>query len=212
MVNSDLTLYHVPPSRSCRVLWLIHELDLPVNVQETNFLKDPSVIKTDEFKQINPLGKLPALTDKGGVVVNESGAAVLYLLEQYDNGRLQPSRSDAAARAQFLQFIFMAETELTSHLERYFWHTFQHPEEKRLPQVAQIGKDKALEAFDALEKILEGKEYLVNNEFSAADVATGYACQFLSLCKLDEEGTHFPNVKKYTERLAARPAFKKVFG
>ncbi len=33
------------------------ELELPVNVKETNFLEDPSVIQTDEFKQINPLGK-----------------------------------------------------------------------------------------------------------------------------------------------------------
>ncbi len=128
------------------------------------------------------------MTDKGGVVVNESGACLLYLLEQYGelpcinsawptsgaallsafkrwcvaatssvltlatltpslcrragNGRLEPSRSDAVARGQFLQFIFMAETELTSHLERYYWHTFQLPEDKRLPQVAQIGKDK----------------------------------------------------------------------
>ncbi len=40
---------------------------------------------------------------------------------------------------------------------------------------------RSLEAFDTLEKILEGKEYLVNNEFSAADIAVGFGCNFLKL-------------------------------
>jgi len=30
--------------------------------------------------------------------------------------------------------------------------------------------------------------------------------------QLDEEGTRFPNVTKYTENLRTRSAFKKVFG
>lgn len=43
---------------------------------------------------------------------------------------------------------------------------------------------RALQGFDALEKILEGKDYLVNDDFSAADIAVGFSCNFLKLCKV----------------------------
>ena len=39
------------------VLCLQQELGLPVNIIEKNFLKDPAVLETDEFKKVNPAGK-----------------------------------------------------------------------------------------------------------------------------------------------------------
>ena len=39
------------------VLCLQQELGMSVNIVEKNFLKDPSVLETDEFKKINPAGK-----------------------------------------------------------------------------------------------------------------------------------------------------------
>ena len=48
-----------PPTHGVKLPWLYsaQELGLPVNVVEKNFLKDPSVLETDEFKKINPAGK-----------------------------------------------------------------------------------------------------------------------------------------------------------
>ena len=63
---------------------------------------------------------------------------------QYGNGRLQPPKEDAAARAKFYQYIFMAETELTTPLAAFFWHTIQHPEPKRKPQVAELGLEECV--------------------------------------------------------------------
>jgi hypothetical protein len=57
------------------------------------------------------------------------------------NGKLEPPKSDAAARAAFLQWTIMAEAGLTAGLADYFWHTMQFPEDKRMPQVAERGKD-----------------------------------------------------------------------
>jgi hypothetical protein len=57
------------------------------------------------------------------------------------NGKLEPSKSDAAARAAFLQWTVSAEPGLTAGLSDVFWHTMQFPEEKRKPQVAERGKE-----------------------------------------------------------------------
>jgi glutathione S-transferase len=211
MASDGLTLYHVVPSRSCRVLWLINELELSVKVVEKNFLKDPNVLETDEFRAVNPAAKLPALVE-GAATVYESTACLLWLLEQHGNGKLEPPKSDAAARADFLQWTIVAETGLTAGLADLFWHTIQFPEEKRKPQVAERGKDFALKQFDVLEKTLaDGREFLVNKEFSVADISVGYACNFLKMLQLDDEA-RFPNVRKYTERVTSRPAFQKAFG
>lgn len=209
--NGDLTLYHLVPSRSCRVLWLIKELGLPVDIKQLNFLQDPAVLHTEEFKKVNPLCKLPALV-QGDACVTESVAGLLFLLEQHGNGKLEPPKSDAKARAAFLNYMVMSETELTAGLADYFWHTHQFPEDQRKPQIAERGKASALAAYDALEKTLsDGREYLINNEFSAADIAVGYGSNFLNMVGLDDE-KRFPNVRKYTERITSRPAFKDIFG
>ena len=57
------------------------------------------------------------------------------------NGKLEPPKSDAAARAAFLQWTISAEPGLTAGLSDVFWHTMQFPEEKRKPQVAERGKE-----------------------------------------------------------------------
>ena len=57
------------------------------------------------------------------------------------NGKLEPPKSDAAARADFLQWTISAEPGLTAGIADFFWHTMQFPEEKRKPQVAERGKE-----------------------------------------------------------------------
>lgn len=58
------------------------------------------------------------------------------------NGRLEPPKTDPKARATFLSYMVMSETELTAGLADYFWHTKQFPEEKRKPQIAERGKNR----------------------------------------------------------------------
>lgn len=73
--------------------------------------------------------------------------------------------------------------------------------------------DKPNKGLDTLEKILAGKEYLVNNEFSVADVAVASYLNYVpvffgSVRKLPNR----PNIGKYMIRCAQRPAFAKAFG
>jgi glutathione S-transferase len=43
----------------------------------------------------------------------------------------------------------------------------------------------ALKQFDVLEKTLaDGREFLVGNEFSAADISVGYATNFLKMVQV----------------------------
>ena len=73
--------------------------------------------------------------------------------------------------------------------------------------------DKPNKGLDTLEKLLAGKEYLVNNEFSVADVAVASYLNYVpiffgSVRKLPNR----PNIGKYMIRCAQRPAYAKAFG
>ena len=71
-------------------------------------------------------------------------------------------------------------------------------------------RERAHAGFAFLEEALEGKRYLLGEEFSAADIMMGFtlvAGRVLGV--LDER---YPNLVAYLERLEARPALQKARG
>ena len=86
-------------------------------------------------------------------------------------------------------------------------HTVILPPERRDETVLGQAQRLASNSLSAIEKALEGKEYLIG-DFSGVEFMTGHCCTKLSLmgCVTDE----MPNVKAYVERINARPAFQKA--
>jgi glutathione S-transferase len=86
-------------------------------------------------------------------------------------------------------------------------HTVILPPERRDETVLGQAKRLASNSLAAIEKALEGKEYLIG-DFSGVEFMTGHCCTKLALmgCVTDE----MPNVKAYVERINARPAFQKA--
>jgi glutathione S-transferase len=100
-----ITLYHVPQSRSMRVLWLLNELDVEHRLVEMPF--DGS-LGTEEFLTRSPAGRVPALEIEGERMF-ESGAMVEYLCERFPErglGRM-PGEPD---RMAWLVWLHFAET------------------------------------------------------------------------------------------------------
>ena len=82
-----LKLFHVPKTRSTRIIWLCKELGVPLDIQTVSF--SPEFRMSPEWLTKNPVGKVPVLED-GELSMFESGAMVQYILDRYGNGRLQP--------------------------------------------------------------------------------------------------------------------------
>ena len=59
-----------------------------------------------------------------------------------------------------------------------------------------------------LDAHLENNEYLVDDRFTVADIAVGYALFLGKALKFDEQ--YQPQTKEYLARLMARPAFIKA--
>jgi glutathione S-transferase len=196
-------LYHAQLTRSIRILWLLEELGIPYELVTVPF-KTPR----HSFEQDTPTGKFPAL-EEDGLVLSESGAILEYLIEKYGNGRLAPPVG-SADRGPYLQWVHFAEATAFPPIGDIARHTMFLPEAERIPQVAADGRARGRNALDVLERGLAGRQYLVGNALSGADVMMGYflmASRMLGLL-----GAEHPNIAAYWERLAARPGFQKALG
>ena len=196
-----IKLYHAQLTRSIRIIWLLEELGIPYELATVPF-KPPR----HSFEQATPAGKFPTLEDDGQVLF-ESGAILEYLTEKYGKGRLAPPVG-SPERGRYLQWVHFAEATAFPPIGDIARHTMFLPEADRIPQVAADGRVRAKNALDVLERALAGKQYLVGNELSGADIMMGY---FLMAARmLGTVGAEHPNIAAYWERLAARPGFQKA--
>ena len=205
-----ITIYHVPRTRSARIIWLSEELDLPYEVVAVDF--SPAYRKSAEWRRLNPIGKVPALTDVDAdgnpFTMIESGAMVHYILERYGEGRLQ-ARPGTPESALLLQWSWFAEASLARPLGDMVHHRILKPEAERIPAVVEDGQERAKICLDAVEAALGVRDYLLGSELTAADIMMGYSLALAQRLRVLDD--RYPNVVAYLSRLEGRPGFQIAF-
>ncbi len=111
------------------------------------------------YRALNPLGVVPTLV-AGDVVVSESAAILLYLADRFPEARLAPD--DRAELYRWL--VFMTNTMQTCML-RFFY-----PERYGGGEVEDVAAAEADRLFDLVEESLEGRDWLVGDQRTAADL------------------------------------------
>ena len=199
-----MKVYHVAGSRSVRVIWLCEELGLPCEVETIDF--SPAYRATPAWRAKSPTGKVPVLDDDG-FTIYESGAMVQYILTRYGNGRLQPTQGwDADAR--FLQWCWFAEATFARPLGDIMHHTVFKPEAERIPEVVVDARQRALVCLDAVDAAVAESDYLMGNDFSAADIMMGYTLRLAQRTGVLQDA--HPHASAYFARLEARAAYQKA--
>ena len=197
-----MKLYHCKQSRSSRVLWCLEELGLEYEIEVLPF--DPKALKPADYLQLKPFSKVPVLVD-GGLIMSESVAIVQYLLEHYAEGRLEPARS-SPDYGLFLQWMHFGEATLMGPVALLAGHSALLPEADRRPELAEQGRRDFQHYAETMGATLAKQDYLVGNEFTAADIVVGYVVHMAQVF-----GAELPApVAAYHARLAARPAFVKA--
>jgi glutathione S-transferase len=154
-----LTLYYAPRTRSVRIRWLLEELELPHELRRVPFAPPQAM-----FTQATPSGKFPVLVD-GDVVIFESGAILEYILERHAGGRLAPPVG-SPLRGPFLQWVHFAESTAFPPIGIIVWHTFYKQNAAEVPSVIEDARVRAVAGFDVVERALEGRAFLLGDEFS----------------------------------------------
>ena len=199
-----LKIYHVPGTRAIRVVWLCEELELPYERVPVDF--SPEYRASAEWRRLNPVGKVPAMTD-GDLILFESGAMVEYILDRYGEGRLRPTPG-SAAHAHYLQWSWFAEATFARPLGEIVNHRRVFGDESNA-RVLEEMRERSRICIQAIDDALDGQDYLVDGGFSAADIMMGYSIFLAHWVKAMDEG-EFANVAAYYARLRTRPAFART--
>ncbi len=191
-----MRLYHVPNTRSIRVLWALEEAGAPFELT----VLESSERKSPEHLARHPLGVVPVLEDDEGFIY-ESGALCLHVADSYpEAGLIGPLGSHE--RALVYQWLFFAMTELESWFGDYRRSSSAGDQER-----ADAAKERFQVAATVVEHALEGHDYLVGDRFTVADIVCG---EFLGVCRHSGLGEGLPGIDAYIARLAHRPALRRA--
>jgi glutathione S-transferase len=164
---------------------------------------------SDEYRKKSPLGKIPCWED-GDYTLPDSSCIGLYLEKAYPNPPFYPS--DAKQLGRTLWYEEYGDTKLIevvtpAFFERVIKVNFMNGEADEARIQKTLTED-VPPVFDYLEGEVTDHEYLVGNQFSAADVAIASPFVNFSLAGENIDASRWPNLAAYIERIWSRPSFK----
>jgi glutathione S-transferase len=191
----SIVLYHHPFSRAAATVWMLEEVGVAYELRYVDILAGEQ--KTPAIVALNPMGKLPIISD-GDLVVTESAAIGLYLADRYASGRLAP-RIDDPTRGTYLRWSLFAPSVVEPGLmAKHQGWPFKEVQ-------AGWGSHEAM--LSAMESALSGGPFILGDNFSMADMIFGGTLRFMLTFKMLEPR---PAFTAYAERLAARPALQRA--
>jgi len=198
-----LKLFHCYNSRSLRPLWCLEEMGLDYELEIMPF---PPRFEREGYLDINPLGTVPAFTDDG-ITLTESTGICQYLVQKYGPTPLAVTPNEPEY-GDFLNWLYRSDATFTFPLALILRYTKLEPEERMNPQVVEDYTIWFFSRIRAVEAALDGKEFLVADRFTIADIAVGYALHFGMRLGLSER--YKPNTARYLQALLQRPAFQRT--
>jgi GST-like protein len=196
-----IDLYTWPTPNGRKVSIALEELGLPYTVHPVDITKDEQF--NPQFLMISPNNKIPAIYDwDNGLAIMESAAILIYLAEK--TGKLLPASS--AMRYQTLEWLTWHSTGHGPTLGQV--HAYVKFNKGKAPFAEERLLKETARLYKVLDKRLTDHQYLAD-EYSIADIATWpWVARFeWHLINL----SHYPNVLRWYQAIAARPATVKGF-
>jgi GST-like protein len=191
-----LHLYSYNTPNSYKVSIALEELGLPYEAHPIDVRSGAH--KSADFLRLNPVGKVPVLSDDtSDLVLSESNAILVWLAERA--GRLLPAAG--AARANVLKWLFFQASTVGPMFGEQGHYTVLAKE--KIPYAVERYTAETKRILALVDQHLSTREYF-EGEYSIADIAHVGWFEFLR-----QVGVPFadaPNVVRWLDRVATRPA------
>jgi glutathione S-transferase len=182
----------------------MHELGLEYQQIKLDFRGD--ALSDPDYLALNPNGRIPTLVD-GDLVLYESMAINLYLARRYGvTAGLWPQSIEHEALAWQWSFWVMSEVERP--LLTVLMHSRVLPEDKRVADKVSRNLGVIKAPFRVLDQALAGREYLLGDQFSVADLNVASVLAWCRPAHLDL--ADYPHLDDWLGRCLARPARKQA--
>lgn len=161
----------------------------PVNLASKNF-------RGGDYKTLNPKGYVPAIEMDNGELLTEGSVILQYIAHKKPEKKLFAA-AGTADHFRNLEWLNFVATEMHKSFGA-LWNRSLSDEAK------QVFKEILYKRFDFLEEKLQGKEYLMGNQFNVADAYLFTVLNWANMVKMDLE--KWPNIGQYITRIFSRPA------
>ncbi|MCJ1366586.1 hypothetical protein MMC16_005715 [Acarospora aff. strigata] len=205
----DITLYTTQTPNGIKISIALEELGLPFKVEKIDISKNTQ--KEPWFLEINPNGRIPAMTDTftdgKQIRVFESGSILQYLVEQYDTEHKISYPKGSRESYEVNNWLFFLHGGV-GPMQGQANHFYRYAPEKIEYGIKRY-QNETRRLYSVLEKhLVDAKsEYLVGDKCTIADIAHwGWieAGPWAGV-ELDE----FPTLKAWADRMLVRPGVEK---
>lgn len=192
-----------------KVAIILEELKVPYTTKFINMAD----MKKPPFETLNPNGRVPVIEDPNtGITLWESGAIIEYLVQTYDTTAALTYTS-SPERFYVSQWLHFQMSGQGPYFGQAVWFTRFH--EESLPSAKKRYHDQVKRVFYVLDKALEGKQWLVGNKCTIADLSFVTWDLMLPFIFGDDTGSlelekNYPNYFAWNKRLMERSAVKKI--
>ena len=198
--------YYWPTPNGHKTAIMLEEVELEYEVCIVNILEGDQFDPT--FIAISPNNRIPAIVDTDGpqgepYTVFESGAILMYLAEK--TGKLWPQ--DSVERYDVIQWLMFQMGNVGPMFGQNGYFQGYCPED--VPLAKERYHNVCKQLYGVMDRRLGESEYLAGSNYSIADVATfpWTMPKQQEMHRIDI--TQYPNVKRWTETVAMRPAVQR---
>ncbi len=201
-----LDLYYWTTPNGHKITIFLEEAQLPYRIVPVNISKGEQF--APEFLAISPNNRIPAIVDHdpadGGAAVSvfESGAILLYLAEK--TGKF--IAADLRGRTEVTEWLFWQMAGLGPMAGQN--HHFGHYAPEKIPYAIDRYVKETNRLYGVLNKRLKDRDYIAG-DYSIADMA----CYpwIVPWQRQQQNLDEFPHLKRWYERIQARPAVERAY-
>ena len=196
-----IELYTWPTPNGHKIHIMLEEIGLPYRVHGVNIRAGDQF--RPEFLKISPNNRIPAIVDRdSNMSLMESGAILIYLADK--TGKLLPKDGEARYRTiEWLMWQMGGPGPMfgqVHHFVKYNKGKAPYAEERYLKEAHRL--------YKVLNTRLQGREFVVD-DYSIADIAIWPWISRFEWQTIDMK--QYPNVQRWYETIAKRPAVQKGY-
>ena len=184
-------------------LWCLEEMGIAYERRDAGGAF--GIVDTPEYRALNPNGLVPTMVEDG-FILWESNAIVRYLAAKHSAGNLWPV--DLRIRAEADRWMEWQNTTLWPALRPVFWNLIRTPVDQRDPDEMEASRLKSAQVLGILDAHLATRAFVAGDDFTMGDIPVG--CGVWRWMALPIERPPLPNLQRWFDALAQRPAFAKV--
>ena len=203
--SNDIHLYTASTMNGWKPVVFLEEAGVEYDLTHIDFSKKEQ--KSSEYLKLNPNGRIPTIVDRtnNDFVVFESGAILWYLAEKY--GKFLPK--DANSRSETLQWLMFQMAGIGPMMgQAMYFQRIAAKNGNEDPFAIKRYVDESRRLIEVLNTRLEGRTYLVDAQYTIADMAMYTWTRAYYWANVSVDG--LPHLQEWLERIDARPATQRA--